>query len=330
MAYMQLRFTFSFILLFFVLLLVSAKTNTIYDEIEPETVKYKCPPCGCEYENFIFDLPGICPACDMPLVPIKKGLAAQLGQELAPLFYDNNLIKLYTKVLYPIFLVGIICSMIFLSRAYFKKTSNSFLLGIILVLSLYGFKSQLYGVGYQLTDNVKSLFIPISLISLLGPLIYFYLKSSMKPGFARQKTDNLHFIPALLILLLYTIGWLIPEKNSVHFMSSPFEVIISHAEQTWSAVMGLVYLFFSFKLYQKWCLETKDNHVQLKAWLKRFIIGMGLLCSFWGCLIFFNYWLYDFGVATVSNYPLWISFSIGFNLDRGRNFQKSQTNSGSQ
>ena len=310
---MPIRLIFSLIFLFSLLLIGQAKTTyTVFDElkIDSDTIDYKCPPCGCEYENDIFDLPGECPACGMMLVPINSGIAAALDQKIAPLFYSAYLIKLYTKILYPIFLVGILFSLFSLIQSYFKNSLNIFLIGVILILSLYGFKSQLYGVGYQLTDNVKSLFTPISLISLLGPFIFFHVKTMITPSYVWKKTDNLHFLPAFILVILYTIGFLMPEKNSVHFMASPFEVIISHAEQTWSAIMGLVYLFFSFKIYKKWNKTKEHNHTTPKTWLVRFMIGMSLLCSFWVLLIFINYWLYNFGVATVSNYPLWISFGL--------------------
>lgn len=308
---MPIRFTFSFFLLFFLLSIGQAKSaHTVFDDVIVDTIDYKCPPCGCDYENDTFDLPGVCPACGMTLVPLNSGIAASIDQSIAPLFYSSILIKLYNKVLYPIFLVSIIFTLFFLGKAYLSNNQNIWLLGIILILSLYGFKSQLYGVDYQLTSNVKNLFFPISLISLLGPFLFFYVKSLIAPAAIWRKIDYLHFVPAFVIVSLYTIGFLMPEKKSVHFMASPFEVIISQAEQIWSASMGLLYLYFSIKMYEKWNFTIDEKMLSCKAWVKRFIMGMSMLCSFWITLIFLNYWLYNFGVATISNYPLWIAFGI--------------------
>lgn len=33
------------------------------------TGKYVCPPCGCAADGDVFDAPGACPACGMPLIP---------------------------------------------------------------------------------------------------------------------------------------------------------------------------------------------------------------------------------------------------------------------
>lgn len=30
--------------------------------------KYICPPCGCESDGKLFDAPGACPSCGMPLI----------------------------------------------------------------------------------------------------------------------------------------------------------------------------------------------------------------------------------------------------------------------
>jgi len=34
--------------------------------------KYVCPPCGCESDGKLFDAPGACPSCGMPLIPAPK------------------------------------------------------------------------------------------------------------------------------------------------------------------------------------------------------------------------------------------------------------------
>jgi hypothetical protein len=34
--------------------------------------KYRCPPCGCAADGKLFDAPGACPECGMPLVPAPK------------------------------------------------------------------------------------------------------------------------------------------------------------------------------------------------------------------------------------------------------------------
>lgn len=309
---MPLRNSYILFLLFSFLIIAHKVIPNSYTQPDssPESILYKCPPCGCTEESTIFAAPGDCPGCGMKLIPLNSGVAGAIDQWFAPLFSGPILSKLYTKILYPIFLAGIVFSLIFFGRALYKKNLNVFLIGIILVLSLYGFKNQLYGTGHQLTDNSKNLFFPISFIALLGPFIFFYIKSSINSSFSWRKMDWIHGIPAAIIAILYSLGFLLPEKTSIHFMSSPFEVAISHTEQTLSAIIGGIYLISAHRFYKIWSSDVANQNPRLIAWLKRFRIGMSLLFSFWGLLIFLNYWLYDLGIATVSNYPLWIVFGV--------------------
>ena len=39
---------------------------------DPPGTKYVCPPCGCESDGKLFDEPGACPSCGMPLIPAPK------------------------------------------------------------------------------------------------------------------------------------------------------------------------------------------------------------------------------------------------------------------
>jgi hypothetical protein len=36
---------------------------------ESPSGKYMCPPCGCSADGKVFDAPGDCPACGMPMIP---------------------------------------------------------------------------------------------------------------------------------------------------------------------------------------------------------------------------------------------------------------------
>jgi len=36
--------------------------------VEAPGAKYVCPPCGCESDGKLFDAPGACPSCGMPLI----------------------------------------------------------------------------------------------------------------------------------------------------------------------------------------------------------------------------------------------------------------------
>lgn len=268
--------------------------------------KYRCPPCGCSHDHLTFSEGGNCAKCGMPLILVNQGIAKRIDAMVAPFFESGTLGKFYTKLIYPIFAIGILFSSFLLFFGIKGKSLNIFLISIILVLSLYGFKNQLYGVTYGLTSNYKSLFTPISVILLIGPLLFFYVKSVLLPSFRWNRRYWFHFIPALFMFLFYAVVLVLPERIQKQLMSSPFEVLLSHTEQIVTVAGGSVYLVFAWLLYKKRKAGHAAQHVWLTAWLKRFLIGMGVLLLCWGVMIFLNFWLYDFGMATLTYNPLWV------------------------
>lgn len=274
------------------------------------TVKFRCPPCGCGHDETLFFAVGKCPSCNMPLVPANYGITKAIDSRLAPVFKDGVLGLIYPKLIYPIFMAGILFSAFLLSFGIKGRSLNVFLSGIILILSLYGFKNQLFGVQNDLTSTYKSLFTPISFILLIGPFIFFYTKSILSATFRWEAKHWLHFFPAILVFLSYTILLLMPEGVQRQFMSSPFEISFSHAEQIATVVLGFVYIGLALKTFNNWKASHAVRNTRLAAWLIRFLTGMGVLLLIWILIIFTNFWLYDFGVATLTYNLLWVLIGI--------------------
>ncbi|MEM9650355.1 MAG: helix-turn-helix domain-containing protein [Bacteroidota bacterium] len=187
---------------------------------------------------------------------------------------------------------------------------NIFLVGVICILSLYGFKNQLYAVNYSLTNSYKSLFIPISFIMLLGPMIWFYVKSLVQYPFTWKTKYWYHFVPSAFFFLYTSVLLVAPESVKQQFMFSPFEVRFSHLEQILSVTLGLIYSFLSIHMLMSWKGKNPTRNAKLSKWVSRFLYGMVLLLLSWATIVFLNFWMYDFGVATVSYNPLWLIFGL--------------------
>lgn len=273
-------------------------------------ISYRCPPCGCAHDIHVFGAAGLCPGCAMELVPVTKGLSKKVDTQLAPFLEAGMLGQLYTKLIYPVFAIGILLSLFFLCKSIWSRSLNVFLAGSICIVSLYGFKNQLYAVTYGLTNSYKSLFVPVSFIVLLGPMVWLYIKSLVKPHFPWKPTYWFHFVPAAAYFVYYTLLLLAPEQVKLAFLFSPFEVRFGHLEQILAVLLGLGYTFQAFRMYRDWKKETMIGNTKLLAWILRFLIGTTLLFLSWGVMIFLNFWLYDFGVATVSYNPLWLTFGL--------------------
>ncbi|NAS10695.1 helix-turn-helix domain-containing protein [Poritiphilus flavus] len=277
---------------------------------DPTAVLYRCPPCGCSHDTIHFKEPGLCPVCNMELVEVPSGLARKIDLGLASYLEAGMLGQLYTKLIYPLFAAGILISLFLLFKRTRGKSLNVFLSLIILVLSLYGFKNQLFAVNYSLTSSYKSLFTPISFILWLGPLGFFYIRSLINPSFKWHSKYLMHFIPGILMFFYYSLLFLGPERLKLQFMFSPFEVRFSHTEQLVAVLTGLGYLAYAFSVFRSWRKTNPIRKNGLIGWIKRFLIGMTALLVSWGIMILINYWVYDFGVATVSYNPLWLVMGL--------------------
>ncbi len=265
---------------------------------------YKCPPCGCSEDDVHFLEPGSCSSCNMKLYRVDQGfdaLATVAGSAL-----KNDVNTLYTKLIYPSFIVGILLGLLSLLRIN-GKSFNPFLGSILLVISLYGFKNQLFGVSYGLTSDFRMLFVPISFITLLGPLSFFYLKSQTETF--DWKTKNLiHFLPAVLFFIAYGALLSSPDAVKEKFMSTPFEPVFGHFEQLLAMILLLAYLFYSGKRIR--AIEADNGSAFKWKWIRRFQLTLLMLSVVWLFLIGVNLNLFDMGVATLTYNPLWIMFSL--------------------
>lgn len=265
---------------------------------------YKCPPCGCQLDHDHFFEPGFCPSCNMKLYLVDENsidFAEATGSML-----KNDVNTLYTKFIYPSFIIGILLGLLSLFRLN-GKSFNPFLGGILLVIALYGFKNQLFGVSYGLSGDFRMLFVPISFIALLGPLSYFYLRTQTG-SFIWRRLHFVHFLPAFLFFSGYLILLLSPDTIKLQYMSTPFEPFFGHFEQLLAVILLLIYLFYSAKDISSIERDSKDSYKW--SWIKRFQFTFLFLGVVWLFLIGVNFELFDMGVATVTYNPLWIFFSL--------------------
>jgi len=285
--------------------LFNVASHPIELEGSPKSSEYKCPPCGCEGDKEIFSTPGSCSYCGMQLGEVSVGVKSTIDKRVSQSLVIGGLGKIYTKLIYPVFAIAIVVSIFFLLINFKTRSQNVFLLGLILTLSLYGFKNQFFAATYSLFRTPFSLFIPISFILLIGPLIFFYTKSLSSDSFKWKKKYWIHFIPSSIMFLYYSVLSILPEELSWQFMFSPYEVRFSHSEQIVAIGLGFIYLFYSHRFLKKTSMKS-----QIIAWANRFQISMLLLFFVWGALIVINYSLYNFGVSTLSYNPLWVLIAL--------------------
>ncbi len=280
--------------------------------VENEPKVYVCPPCGCSADHVEYNHMGFCRSCRMPLIEKPTGLKGEFSAFLRKSYKNPFFYKLYPKVLYPAFVLGIFLSVVSLVGYFIgrKRVINPFLAVLIITISLYGFKNQLYGVPYALTSYIQALFVPISFISIIGPVLFLYNKSMLISKFRLRKKDWLHFIPGALFFAWYIMVFTSGSSNMENQLHSRYEVKISHFEQIFATLSIILYAFFGFRMFNHWKNKYVLGNKDILKWLKKFNWAVLSIALSWLILIVLNYWIFDFGIATMLYQVLWVVLAV--------------------
>ncbi|HZI53207.1 MAG TPA: helix-turn-helix domain-containing protein [Chitinophagaceae bacterium] len=96
----------------------------------------------------------------------------------------------------------IVCCLLFYSKT--NKRSNRLLAKLIFLMSLASLNLYLHEIGIAdlngLTSTLDAL-IPMVIVMPMGPLIYFYIQSSLDPEFKMTRKQRLHFLPIIVDLV---------------------------------------------------------------------------------------------------------------------------------
>jgi AraC-like DNA-binding protein len=116
---------------------------------------------------------------------------------------SSPMLSSLTAFFNTIILLGIVQGFIMTGLLFFSKKqryANRLLAALILLISLASF--NLYGnyqnwFGSNLLRFLADL-IPLVVVMPFGPLIYFYVQSSLNPAFKVSKKNRLHFLPVII------------------------------------------------------------------------------------------------------------------------------------
>lgn len=246
----------------------------------------------------------------MNLIATNSGSKGTLDQFITPVFYDNILGSFYPKVIYPVFIICVLFSAYLLIVARFKKHSiNPYLGFFILLLSLYAFKNQVYGISEGITGNPRFLFLPISFITALGPLLLLYVISLVDQK--KIKTFRWTLLPSIIFFVIYLLLFFASAEKRAAYQHSDFEPVFGHFEQITAITLSLISCVVGYLCYKKWKEEQPNAKLlEMANWMKRFLIINFIFFSFWGCLLLINYWIFDLEVATVTYNPLWVAITL--------------------
>ena len=233
--------------------------------------------------------------------------------------------ELSDKLLSFIIVYQSIIFMILFIFLYLKTNNKSFImLSIFMTLSAvyFGLSLSYYYANYTILSYAYYITVPIALLFI--PLFYFYIQTITHRNFTFSKKDIIHFIPALLILVLNLPYLFLSFSEKLWFVSGGYTqttnnfLIIYLRSINKIGVFGLLnvqlicYFIFSIISYSRYKKDIEDifsykENIDLK-WIK-------VITSCFILLFIVIDTVHFFGIK--SNIPNRIIFNIlmlGFNL----------------
>ena len=230
------------------------------------------------------------------------------------------------QIFNTIILLGSIQGIIVSSLLFFSKKNrrpNRILAILILLISLASF--NLYG-NYQNWFNSGLLNLLVQIIPLIvamafGPLIYFYIQSSLEPAFKITKKQRRHFFPVFidlvpsLTVVIYIIGLI---TKLIKRNPGPWAAFIDNYNvyadiPRWLSVTLYVWLSVKYLgAYKQKNNGTLNGHAVQFLWLNQFIRAFMMFQAIW--LLFlvpyviprYTNWMLD----TFEWYPVYIPMAI--------------------
>jgi AraC-like DNA-binding protein len=218
------------------------------------------------------------------------------------------------------FIVGIL---LFFSRR--RRGPNRLLSVLLWLMSLASF--NLYGYYVNWFDSPLMGFlvniIPMIIVMPFGPLIYFYVRSSLDPAFALTKKQRVHFYPVIIDLVPYltAIGyilavvnrWIRPNPGPVGLFIDTYNIYSDIPR--WISVS--TYVWLSARYLSE--LKKKDAVQDVRgvygpdiAWLRQFIWVFMVFQAIW-LIYLIPYVIPRYNqrlLNTVGWYPVYIPLAI--------------------
>ena len=167
------------------------------------------------------------------------------------------------------------------------------LLAILLIITGYHRTSYIIGFmdWYDTFRNTKVNYYLINFLLGLGPLLYFYVRSSINPEFKFRKKDIWHFVPAVIYFIYCCIIWFhdsqqpgYHEVQNGEWMEAVSMTYVFNLHAYLSNLSFLLYLIFTFILYYNFKAKinlfySNTYRVELK-WLRNFLFVFSFTFAF--------------------------------------------------
>jgi AraC-like DNA-binding protein len=205
----------------------------------------------------------------------------------------------------------ILCSLLFLSKK--NRAPNKLLAWLILLISVACIK--LYGEGNGwFESSVMRWFetlVPLIIVMPMGPLIYFYVRATLQPGFIMGPREKKHFYAALIDF--------VPQLTALIFMGGVLAHILVPNAGPWGTfidnynVYSDILRWISISVYLLMSSRILSNQPSGQfRWLRQLVMSFMIFQVIWLCyLIPYVIPKYtDYMLSTFNWYPVYVPLAI--------------------
>jgi AraC-like DNA-binding protein len=229
-------------------------------------------------------------------------------------------LNIYAIVLLFAFVQGVIYIFLFLKRGREEERKSDFWMAAALAaLCISNLSSMLGFMGIYILGR-ELWFFPYSTGLIIGPIIYYYLKSQINTDFQFSKADYKHFVP-YFIYFIYHLTVFLMGKNIENWWTETVHnrLYLNDITYILEIISLCVYMTLAIRLYRKYLLwlpkERSDTEGVRFDWYKHFlwavVVGvvtalLFFIIGFWVELSYWDDWIQRAIVAVIIYY---ISFA---------------------
>ncbi len=188
-------------------------------------------------------------------------------------------LNLFAVILLFAFIQGAIYSILFIRRGIKEGHKSDFwIAALIISLCVFNLSWMLGFMGIYILGQ-ELWFFPTNVNLIIGPVIYYYLKTQINTDFKFSKKDFTHFIPYTVYFIYHFVIFSL-GKHVVDWWSSVFHnpFHIGYIEELAESISVCIYLILSIRLYRKYLKwlpnERSDSDLMRFNWYRNFLIAI--------------------------------------------------------
>lgn len=186
-----------------------------------------------------------------------------------------------------------------------KRKPSDLLLGLLLIIT--GLRCVAYTIGfmgwYDVYQNTKINYFLLDYSLILGPLVFFYVKSITNPEFKFQWKDIWHSVPWLVYVLSQAFIYLydVQQPDFSEVQNGVLYVKINFSIGIYMVILGiisrLIYFYFAVRVFYNFRDKIKEffsNTYKVELnWLRNFLVVYLALFLLRIVFIFTNQFFYQ-------------------------------------